>query len=115
MADPIFRRMGSVIKTSVESLLTKMESKVSTFVAEHNVRYFIDTTGGIVTATLPSTPTENDTIEFIDLKGNFENNKLIIGRNGQKIMRLDEDMDVNINNMTVKLVFSGVTDGWIII
>lgn len=117
MADSIFKQMGSVVSAALDAKtdVVTTETKTNSFTAESNYRYLIDTTGGSVTATLPATPTQNDIIEFVDLKGNFENNNLVLGRNGEKIMRLSEDMTVSQSNFAFKLIFSGSIDGWIVI
>ena len=58
-------------------------------------RYGIDTVGGIITATLPASPSDGDAIFFSDVRGGLTGNKLVIARNtGQLIMGLGEDMDV---------------------
>jgi len=74
--------------------------------------YLVDTSAGSVTLTLPASPSEGDVVEFADDAGTFATNKLVFGRNGNKIMGLAEDMDVTTNYASGKLVYSGAANGW---
>ena len=65
----------------------------------------IDTTSGVITITLPSNPSNFQWIDFLDLKSKFETNNLIIARNGKNIMGLAEDMTINTNNESFRLVY----------
>jgi len=74
--------------------------------------YIVDTSGGVVEATLPSSPQFGDEIEFIDGTGSFSTNNLTIIRNGKNIMGLDEDMIVSTDDIYFKLVYYNATNGW---
>jgi len=65
----------------------------------------VDTTSNIVSVTLPNAPLEWQFVDFIDIKGTFDINKLIIVRNGHFIMGLDEDMEVKKQNISFRLEF----------
>ena len=77
-----------------------------------NDRYFVDTSGGAVTMTLPASPQTGDQVSFVDLAGTFDTNNLTIGRNSLKIMGLSEDMVVSTENAGIQLVYTGSTHGW---
>jgi phage-related tail fiber protein len=77
--------------------------------------YGVDTTAGIVELTLPATPAVNDTVSFYDAASKFGLNKLVLKRNGQSIMGLVEDVDVNQSGTTSRLVFVGGTTGWMFV
>jgi len=51
-------------------------------------------------------------VSFIDLAGTFDTNNLTIGRNGNKIMNLSEDMIVSQEDAAIQLVYTGATYGW---
>ena len=89
------------------------ESKTSAFNAAISKGYFVDTTGGAVTATLPASPTAGDTIRFIDLSATFDSNNLTVARNGKKIQGDASDMTVATERAGFALVFSGDTQGWL--
>ena len=73
--------------------------------------YPVDTTGGVIVATLPASPAQGDRIAFFDAAGTFATNKATIGRNGQTIMGLSEDMDATTRYARFELLFDA-TRGW---
>ena len=77
-----------------------------------NKKYLLDTSSGAFTLTLPLTPSAGDTIKIVDFAGTFENFNLTISRNGEKIMGLDEDMTVDMNNASFGLVYTNAANGW---
>jgi hypothetical protein len=76
--------------------------------------YFINTSGGVITATLPSSPTLGDFITFIDYSGTFDTNNLTIARNGKNIQGVAEDLTVSVERAGLTLVFSDNTQGWLL-
>lgn len=84
----------------------------SSFSAVANGQYFIDTNGGVVTATLPASPSTGDEIRFFDLRKTFDTFALTIGRNGRLIMGDSADLTVNTEGAGFSLVYSGNTYGW---
>ena len=74
--------------------------------------YFVNTTGGTITLTLPGTPALGDTVRFYDVAKTFDSNALVIGRNGKPIQGDTSDMTVNLEGASFELVFSGDTYGW---
>ncbi|MAS48190.1 MAG: hypothetical protein CL557_12385 [Alphaproteobacteria bacterium] len=89
------------------------ETKTSAFNASANKGYFVDTTSGAITATLPASPSAGDTIRFIDLSATFDSNNLTVARNGKKIQGDASDMTVATERAGFALVFSGDTQGWL--
>jgi hypothetical protein len=75
-------------------------------------KYFANTATSAFTLTLPATPATNATIYIADLAGTFDRNNLTVARNASLIMGLTEDLILNIKNVSVALVYSGVTYGW---
>jgi hypothetical protein len=76
--------------------------------------YFINTSGGVITATLPSSPTLGDFISFIDYAGTFDTNNLTIARNGKNIQGVAEDLTVSVERAGLTLVFTDNTQGWLL-
>jgi len=74
--------------------------------------YFVDTSSGSVTATLPSSPTLGDTIRFYDVAGSFDSNTFTVNRNGQPIMGDSSNLTVDTENAAFELVYSNATFGW---
>lgn len=90
------------------------ETKTSAFNVSASRGYFVDTSGGAVTATLPASPTAGDTVRFIDLSATFDTNNLTVARNGKKIQGDASDMTVATERAGFALVFSGDTQGWLL-
>ena len=76
--------------------------------------YFVDTTSGAITATLPSTPTLGDFISFIDYAGTFDTNNLTVARNGNPIQGSATDLTVATERAGFTLVFVDATQGWLL-
>jgi hypothetical protein len=74
--------------------------------------YFVDTTTGQVTITLPVAPVIGDQVAISDLLGTFALNKCVVARNGKNIMGVAEDLDLDVQNLGVLLVYSNATEGW---
>ena len=77
--------------------------------------YMCDTSSGGFIVTLPATPQLGDTVRIIDLAGTFDTNNIVIGRNGENIMGLAEDLTLSVENQGVGLVYSNSTYGWKVI
>jgi len=75
--------------------------------------YFIDTTSGTVTATLPGSPSAGDTIAIKDYAGTFGTNNLTIGRNGNNIQGVANDSLISTNRASIVLVYIDATKGWL--
>jgi len=67
----------------------------------------VDTTNNIVNVTLPDASTNYDTINFVDVKGKFDTNKLVVkrGNDNDMIMGLAEDMEVDMKNISFGLIY----------
>jgi hypothetical protein len=76
--------------------------------------YFVDTSAGVVTVTLPASAVMGDTVRIIDLAGTFDTNNLTVNRNSHKIQRVEEDLTVNIDGSAFDLIYSNATHGWLI-
>jgi len=86
----------------------------SPYTAVNNDRIFVDTSGGAVTITLPATPSSGDRVQLIDIASNAFTNNITIGRNGESIMGLAQDMTIDENSAGLALIYSGATYGWVL-
>ena len=77
-----------------------------------NNGYFVDTSGGPKTMTLPTIATLGDTIRINDLAGSFNTNNLTVARNGHKIQGIAQDLLVDADQSSFGLVYSNSTYGW---
>ena len=69
--------------------------------------YYADCSSSAITLTLPSTPTQGDYIKFIG--DNWETNNLTLARNGSTIEGDAEDLIVDVNDVTIDLIYDGTT------
>ena len=73
----------------------------------------VNTNGGAVTITLPSSPSTGDEVSFMDQGYDFNTNALTVGRNGSNIANAASDLVVNTQGAGFSLVYSGdATTGW---
>jgi len=87
-------------------------AKTSSFTAVAGEGYFINTTSGAITMTLPASPSLGDEIRFVDLASTFDTNNLTIARNGNNINGAAADLVVSTEDSAFGLVYSGATYGW---
>lgn len=77
-----------------------------------NRGYFVDTSGGAKTMTLPASAVIGDTVRINDLAGTFGTNNLTVARNGSNIQGVADDLVVSVNQSSFGLVYSNSTYGW---
>ena len=88
--------------------------KTTGFTAVAGEGYFINTTGGAFTMTLPASPTIGDEISFIDYAGTFDTNNLTVGRNSENIQGSAADLTVSVERAANTLVYTDGTQGWLL-
>tara|TARA_R110000868_G_scaffold285883_1_gene546355 strand:- start:881 stop:1765 length:885 start_codon:yes stop_codon:yes gene_type:complete len=76
--------------------------------------YFVNTTSGSVTVTLPASPTLGEEVSFIDYAGTFDTNALTVGRNSKNIQGSAADLTVSTERAGFTLVFTDDTQGWLL-
>lgn len=74
--------------------------------------YMADSSGGAFTITLPSNPSLGHTVSVVDASSSFSTNNVTMGRNGNKIMGLDQDLVLDSDNDAIELIYSNSTNGW---
>ena len=88
--------------------------KTTGFTAVAGEGYFINTTGGAFTMTLPSSPTIGDEVSFVDYAGTFDTNNLTNGRNSENIQGSAADLTVSVERAANTLVYTDGTQGWLL-
>ena len=76
--------------------------------------YFVNTTSGTITMTLPSSASIGDTIAIKDYAGTFDSNSMTIGRNSHNIQGVGADVEVSTKRASLFLVYVDSTKGWLI-
>ena len=87
--------------------------KTGDFTAANGEGYFINTTSGEVTVTLPSSPSAGDIVAFSDYARTFGTNRLIINRNSQLIGGLAQNGSLDVTGQSTTFVYVDGTQGWI--
>ena len=89
--------------------------QTSSFTAVAEKGYFVDTSGGAVTVTLPASPSQGDKVIVADYKGSASStNKIVLARNGSNIRGHATDFNIVSANVSVQVVYSNATEGWIV-
>ena len=88
--------------------------KTTGFTAVAGEGYFINTTSGAFTMTLPASPTLGDFVTFIDYAGTFDTSNLTIGRNSENIQGSAADLTVSVERAANTLVYTDGTQGWLL-
>ena len=88
--------------------------KTANFTAVAGEGYFVNTTGGVITATLPSSATIGNEVSIIDYAGTADTNNITIGRNGHNIQGAASDMTVSTERAAFTLVYVDSTQGWLL-
>lgn len=71
-------------------------------------QYITDTTAAPFTVTLPASPATGDYVYFMDA-GNWATKNLTVARNGSTIEASATDLVLDVANLTVQLIFDGIT------
>ena len=88
--------------------------KTSNFNAIAGEGYFVNTAGGAVTVTLPTSASIGDEVSVIDHGATADSQNIIIGRNGHKIQGAASDMTVATERAAFRLVYVDATQGWLL-
>lgn len=90
------------------------ENKSANFNAGAGKTYFVDTSGGVVTATLPATPAQGDEARFIDVTGDFAVNNLTVDPGSGKIQGAAANMINSTARAAFALVYYDAAQGWLL-
>jgi hypothetical protein len=74
--------------------------------------YFMNTTGGQITVTLPSSPSAGDIVAFKDYANTWACNSVKLARNGSKINGTCLCATLNTESQSVTLIYVDGTKGW---
>ena len=83
------------------------------FTAVSGKGYFINTTSGVITMNLPSSPSVGDIVAVKDYAGTFSSNNLTIGRGGSNMNGVADDSVRSTDNESLTLVYADATKGWL--
>jgi hypothetical protein len=89
-------------------------AKTASFTAVSGNGYFVNTTSGAVTMTLPGSPSAGDIVAVSDYAQNASTNNITLARNGSNIQGDASDLVIQRNGVAMTLVFVDATKGWIV-
>ena len=87
-------------------------AKTSPFTAVNGDGFFVNTTGGVITVTLPSSPSQGDIVAFKDYAGTWDTNNVTLCRNGSKINGECTNTSLSTKAQSVTLIYVDSTKGW---
>lgn len=79
-----------------------------------NHAYWVNTTSGAVSLTLPSSARTGDKIKLYDTHGNFQTNNCTVIVNGQPIMRQNDNMVISTQGAAIEMTYYDSTRGWLL-
>jgi hypothetical protein len=87
-------------------------AKTAAFTAVSGNGYFVDTTSGAITVTLPASPSAGDIVYVKDYTGTFGNNACTVARNGSNIRGGTNNFTLELNNGGAVFIYVDGTEGW---
>jgi hypothetical protein len=88
--------------------------KTASFTGVAGVGYFVNTTSGAITVTLPASPDAGAVIAVKDYANTFDTNNVTLARNGSNIGGQAIDATLSTEGLAVTLVFIDSTQGWLV-
>ena len=88
-------------------------AKTSPFTSVSGKGYFVNTTSGAVTVTLPSSPSVGDIVAIKDYANTFDSNAVTVGRGGSKIGGECLDATLKTEGESITLIYADSTRGWL--
>jgi len=88
-------------------------AKTASFTAVSGNGYFVNTTSGAITVTLPATPSAGDIVAIADYAGTANTNNITIARNGSLIEGDTQDATIFSKRDSITLVYVDGTQGWV--
>jgi hypothetical protein len=86
--------------------ITYTTTKTGSYTAVANDGVLTNTTAGAFTVTLPATPANGDQVIVADAGGTWGTNNLTVGRNGNNIADVAQDLVCDISGVSVQFVYN---------
>ena len=88
-------------------------AKTGPLSVESGKGYFLNTTSGTITVTLPSSPSPGDIVAFKDYAKTWDTHGVSVARNGSKIAGSCLNASLTTEAQSVTLIYVDNTQGWI--
>jgi hypothetical protein len=103
----------SKLATDVPLTIWQSSIKTSNFTASNNEGYWVNTTSGAITVTLPASPSVGDVLEFSDYDQTWGSNAITLNLNSLKFQGGTANPSYSTNGQSIRIIYSGTTNGWI--
>jgi len=90
-------------------------AKTASFTAVSGNGYFVNTTSGAITVTLPASPSGGDIVAVKDYAQTFATNNCTIARNSSNIEGIANDVTLDGDAESVTFVYVDSTKGWVLV
>jgi hypothetical protein len=87
-------------------------AKTASFTAVSGNGYFVNTTSGAITVTLPATPSAGDIVSIADYTNTFQTNAVTVERNGSPIGGISANAALSTEGQSVTFIYVDGTEGW---
>ena len=95
-----------------QGYVTLNSSTITAYTAVDGDQILANTTANPITVTLPASPPVGAEVLFVDARGTFANNNLIVNRNSQPINSGTSNLTLTTNGQAFSLVYVDSTRGW---
>ena len=100
--------------TEISAGTSWQAEKTTSFTAVAGEGYFVNTTSGAITVTLPASPSLGDEVSIIDASGTADTNNITVGRNSENIQGSAADLTISTERAAFTLVYFNSTQGWLL-
>ena len=88
-------------------------AKTTSFTAEAEKGYLVDSANTAITVTLPASATVGDKLAIVDATGSAPTNNITLNRNGLKLYGDTSNLVLDDNRVSVHLIYADATNGWV--
>ena len=104
---------GTITGTIDNQVNWDTTAKTAGFTAVAGNGYFVNTTSGAITVTLPATPTSGDLVGIKDYANTADTNNITIDRNGSNIQGTANNFVISTEGLAITLIYVDGTQGWV--
>jgi len=104
---------GTITGTIDNQVNWDTTAKTANFTAVAGNGYFVNTTSGAITVTLPATPSAGDLVGIKDYANTANTNNITIDRNGEPIQGTANNFTISVAGTSITLIYVDGTQGWV--
>lgn len=104
---------GTITGTIDNQVNWDTTAKTAGFTAVAGTGYFVNTTSGAITVTLPATPSAGDLVGIKDYANTANTNNITIDRNGSNIQGTANNFTISVAGTSITLIYVDGTQGWV--